>query len=987
MKNKIKLMIASTIGISAIMVPSIISYTKNNNNSIGNLNTYKITNNDLTSTKDVNFLDKKSLENISTSIGPIVLKDNKTIESRDWYGYTNWSLDISTIDKTNNGSTSVVDWEYLQKSDSLFLITSNSYLIKINATTGEVLASADKTNSEIQNADRLGGIQYNDTLYVWNSKTTSTTIYSVDRNTLKKTGTTNNNSFLTTNKLQKIIPIDVGYNIAVTTENSTSSDNQNTISKLKLTLVNDSLEPLVKKEKVDSKENVQELEINITPGLEWGNIYIDGFYRSSTQSTLLFIDNKIYEVFLNKNTPNKSDIKLISNNDQANKTETTSTKSFNSSFIDSNNNVIFKRDGDKTISNLNSSNIISTPIDLSNANNNDLKQIITKDTENANKLKVYGVPTEERKDINSANNIYLVDQGSNFATGFTSNIAKPTNFYNEKLELKPNDNISITNLLPSQLNISNFKIVGNGDQINNSNNDAKFVIDDRKGELSLTLLSTRNAWYSQVSSVKTKTYLHYSNSSFKKLNDAVSWAKVVFENLYKKYTPGQITEELLDKNAESIMPSSNITTSNGYSNISRKFLIVERTDTTGLIKVEGTFTYTDKYNTTINYTLNPETFTVKKATQSDYKFEFYGQDSNGNGHDGDYTKLPAIDINQITGNQALDSLKKYIPSFINPDQDLLADAFIKTQDSYPIAKGLRNIYLKDWDNENGTVTVAVDYVGLDNKIPSSFARKFTGFKTFNQSRIDFKGNKVKKEDVPTNITSLFSDDTTYINIKDVYPEYADKISDEVNDLAKTYSDGVAALAAMGYSPIAEVKHSDNGAQYGFLQVELDYTRESTQDRKRLPKSFQNQFGLKDGKISQVYFGFLPVSTRFGISLKSYYSPEVQNIVNNYNVESLVDYNDLLKTLDYKGFLNDEIKIQNRSWDGEKLNFEVTGKSAKYPSVVSTYNFTIDWAPKFASIRERNLILAVSLTLAGIGVVAFGIGAYILRKNKIRRLLK
>ena len=66
---------------------------------------------------------------------------------------------------------------------------------------------------------------------------------------------------------------------------------------------------------------------------------------------------------------------------------------------------------------------------------------------------------------------------------------------------------------------------------------------------------------------------------------------------------------------------------------------------------------------------------------------------------------------------------------------------------------------------------------------------------------------------------------------------------------------------------------------------------------------------------------------------------------------------------------------------------VSGKSAKYASVTSTYNFAIDWAPKFASIRERNLILAASLTLVGIGVVAFGIGAYILRKNKIRRLLK
>ena len=192
---------------------------------------------------------------------------------------------------------------------------------------------------------------------------------------------------------------------------------------------------------------------------------------------------------------------------------------------------------------------------------------------------------------------------------------------------------------------------------------------------------------------------------------------------------------------------------------------------------------------------------------------------------------------------------------------------------------------------------------------------------------------------------------------------------------------------MGYSPVAKVIHSDNATQYGFIQIELDYSQPSTQDRKKLPQSFYDKFGLKNGKITQVYIGFLPVSTRFGIALKSYNSPEVQNVVTNYNVESVVGYDDLLKTLDYRGYLDGEIKIQDREWDGEKLNFTVSGKSVKYPSVVSTYNFTIDWAPKFASIRERNLILAASLTLVGIGVVAFGIGAYILRKNKIRRLLK
>ena len=101
---------------------------------------------------------------------------------------------------------------------------------------------------------------------------------------------------------------------------------------------------------------------------------------------------------------------------------------------------------------------------------------------------------------------------------------------------------------------------------------------------------------------------------------------------------------------------------------------------------------------------------------------------------------------------------------------------------------------------------------------------------------------------------------------------------------------------MGYSPVVNVKRDDNGAQFGYLQIELDYSQPTTEQRKKLPQSFYNEFGLKDGKITQVYIGFLPVSTRFGISLKSYNSPEVQNVVTNYSVESVVPYQELLYLL-------------------------------------------------------------------------------------------
>ena len=434
MKNKTKLMIFSAVGLSAMAVPTVASLSKLEQNKITNVVNTK-TNKSLLAgqqeQKNVNFLDKKSLDNISTSIGPIVMKDQKTVESRDWYGYPNWTFDITTIDKTTNGTTTVVDWEYLQTSDSLFLITSNSYLIKLNATTGEVLATTDKTIAQIgNNADRIAGISYNDTLYVWSSKTASTTIYEVDRNTLKKTGQINSsgNSFLTSNRLQTIYPLEVGYNIAITSDGTTNGTQA--FTKLKATLVDDNMKELVPSStslgsKATAQTNVQSIDINInstTTGLSWDNIYKNSFYRSSTRTTFLFIDNKTYEITLNKNAVQKSNIKEVTLN--GGQTNGAQQKAFNSSFIDSNNTIVFKRDGDKEISYISGSNNTVQKISLNSNTNNQLKTIIDGDAANTNTLTVYGVPTELNKSVNSGNLIYMVDKSSNFATGFISNIVQ-----------------------------------------------------------------------------------------------------------------------------------------------------------------------------------------------------------------------------------------------------------------------------------------------------------------------------------------------------------------------------------------------------------------------------------------------------------------------------------------------------------------------------------------------------------------------------------
>ena len=88
----------------------------------------------------------------------------------------------------------------------------------------------------------------------------------------------------------------------------------------------------------------------------------------------------------------------------------------------------------------------------------------------------------------------MVDKSSNFATGFISNIVQTSNFYNNQIQLKLNESISQSNLLPSQVSINNFRIEGIGaDALDYTKTDAKFVVDDRQGKLSVSLLATRNA--------------------------------------------------------------------------------------------------------------------------------------------------------------------------------------------------------------------------------------------------------------------------------------------------------------------------------------------------------------------------------------------------------------------------------------------------------------------------------------------------------------
>ena len=103
---------------------------------------------------------------------------------------------------------------------------------------------------------------------------------------------------------------------------------------------------------------------------------------------------------------------------------------------------------------------------------------------------IFGVPTEQDKKRNSANNLFLIDPKSKFATGSQSNVLKTENFYSSQVELKY---VGPQSKLPSLYSLIDFQLSSFADVININKNDAKFEIDDRQGKIKLTITSYRQA--------------------------------------------------------------------------------------------------------------------------------------------------------------------------------------------------------------------------------------------------------------------------------------------------------------------------------------------------------------------------------------------------------------------------------------------------------------------------------------------------------------
>ena len=307
------------------------------------------------------------------------------------------------------------------------------------------------------------------------------------------------------------------------------------------------------------------------------------------------------------------------------------------------------------------------------------------------------------------------------------------------------------------------------------------------------------------------------------------------------------------------------------------------------------------------------------------------------------------------------------------------------------------------------------YIGIDPATDNNFSITYIGFPTFTSSKIkwvgttisDLKQNETSKTDESTinqklldDIASMqkaYGENTPIIDITTI-PSYVNYGSLLSTDIATTQVNLVytTLLSNMGFQPILTIERSDLDNEYGVITIKLDYRNSKGTNGELLTSSFFEKLGIvaengsnkQVGVITQKFSGFLPIGSTYGVTLKDASSDAVKNVINNNNVDSIIPTVDLLSTLNIRGYNTDgTVDILNTSWNGEKLLFTVRAQSTRYSTVNGVFNFTLDWAPKFASIRERNLIIATVVSIVGVAIVAGAIAAYVMRKNKIRRLLK
>lgn len=898
--------------------------------------------------------DNASIQTISSNLGPIVIDNTNPTKviNYDWYYNPAWQVDVSTTEFGN--STGIADWEYLPDKDFLFLVTDKSVLIKLRASTGEVLASLDQASSGIPvSSNKITTIDFNSTLYVWNSKSPNSSIASIDANTLKATNASVGSQ---KNSVIELLGLDVGYNLAITTTD-TIANNSSTITNIKLQFVDDGINNFTP----PSGHTIPSIDLTIT-GTAYNNIYKNVFKRSSS-SYVLAVANKLYQINLNRQDMSQSTITEITPSSGI------TLKAFNSGYMSANGSIFLKSNSDANIYRMApSSNTVAVFSNLASVPNSTNPELNTAANAADNALRIYPVPNSPS--VNSGtyldNVIFVIDPKTSLSTGL-NNGNFLYNFQTTKPDVIVPDASKATflNKIPSAISSNDF-ISQNADTLLSTN--VTLEADDLAGTLKATFRVTKTAWYSTSS--KTNSIIHHDFNVSKIYSTTPSDSKFnfatqsAFNNIasgyFTKKSPSQITSADFDLYGSSVLPLSSSVNISFLKDLKRVFIITGRVDSTGEIKVKAIVSYTNVYGNYVSFVVNEQTYTVTKTSSSSYEFLFTSNDSS-----------------------TLTTMKQTLPSLIDNTDVPLMEKFISKEVLYPPSR--RNIFLQPNDVD-GTVTVVVTYNGLDPTVAAKFEQVFSGFVTEAEATVKFNGSGVDATTRP-DLASVFplSKDITSIS---GYAGYGNRIVNEIkiSDLTLTYDFSI--LARMGFVPtISILPATSTELEYGALTVQVSFDPATSTSGKKLPSIYKDKFGLKDYKITQQYVGFLSVGVLYTISLKSYDSTPVQKLVSSVPVGSVVEKTMLLDTLNLKGFTMNEVILTNYTWKNEALVFEVIAQSTEYSTINKKASFTVDWAPFFQSSRTRNLIIGVVVALLGAILVASAIAFYIFRKNKIRRMLK
>ena len=993
---------------------------------------------------------QNDIESISNDNGPILLFDEgKAFGATDWYGNPAWYISLGSSDGYYSGSwfststtspidfskagNKVVDWAYNHKTDNLYVLTDNSYLIIIQSKTGQIVSANPVFNSSTNTKDsnktvnKIQIIDFNSSVYLWDSTKKNPEIYQVD----PKTGSLQNegndikdsSSYLKNKYLFALIPLDVNYSIAVTSDSEVKEENNSSNLTLSLDLVTDNMKKLITNSSTSRTAPQNSQSVSISNSVNGKDIYTSAFKRNSDY--VVFIYNKIYTLSLNKSSINDSNFSEIQKSTIDKAAETSASKCVNSAYIDASNQVYYKLDGATTATYISVSNSF-TDISLLSTSNGVFTNSNQSDLQGA---QIFAVPTSSDDLVSQSYTGYVLSPNNFIGTGIKNNSILSYKFTDNSRN--PQFTIqNINSVIPSSVGKS---AITKGNSISNlvlDNNNAILIADDIAGVLYVKVPYIINQpWYSDNSTVKSSGYL-IGKMKCQSAKNGTTWvADNTFSGLFGKLEPNQINETMLNAKGQQILniPQSILGLQNNQLSIN--FIINSRENQKGTLKISATVSYVNAYGLKVSYKMEEHEYTVKTGA-TNYAFSFAGVSSDqisqinktqtttdklkseaksAISNDSD-TNFLTIDISTITS--MADIYKNYantLPSFWQVDG---VKDFIVRSDRYPSDPVITVLAS---DDSKGTIIILVTYNNLSNNTASRFAIKYKGITTLEGSKVKFQGSNATSPTKP-NGQLAFTD----APIKDItkvagFNDYNTKLSSDVksNALSALYSSPL--ITNMGFAPVVSIvdsksqtardgtspeenettdKNSSLDMEYGSILLKIDFSKSQSSNlinsngkKITIPQEYYSKLGLdNNGCVYQRYIGMLPIGSTYGITLDQN-GTQCKSLIKNNNVNSSFSQDNLLGILNIRGYQNGEVTVTNFAWNGENLIFTVHGQSKTYDTVNTNQTFVVSWAPKFASARNTSLAIAILTSLVGILLVALGVALYVIRRNKIRKLLK